>query len=63
MHIPAETRRRRGIPTAATRLRRPNSKNFRARFAIAFSEPFVATGTYAGNSRRGKRKLPGEKID
>ena len=40
----------------------PELRNFRARFAIRFSEPFAATGTYAGNDRRGNRKLPGEKI-
>lgn len=40
----------------------PELKNFMARFAISFSEPFIATGTYAGNDRRGKRKRPGAKI-
>jgi len=40
----------------------PDLKNFRARFAIEFSEPFTATGTYVGNDRHAGRKLPGEKI-
>ena len=46
----------------ADSLETPDLQNFCARFTIGFSEPFVATGTYKGNERRGKRKRPGAKI-
>ena len=46
----------------ADSLETPRPTNFKARFAIGFSEPFVSCGTYAGDGRHGKRPRPGRKI-